>query len=88
MTPDVALQIHGMSQIVSQTILNEDPNKPFWKLAKKRMASLLSVLCTNTCVAMVWIELSNTHGRVRYLSRLKFGCGLFVMMLLTPKIIF
>jgi hypothetical protein len=67
MAPDVALQIHGLSQIMSQTILNEDTDKPFWKWRK--VANLLSVMCTSTCVAVVWIELSNTCGRVRFLSR-------------------
>jgi hypothetical protein len=34
MTPDVAMQIHGVTQIVSQTNLSEETGKPFWKWAK------------------------------------------------------
>jgi hypothetical protein len=29
MTPDVALQMHGLSENVAQTMLNNEPDKPF-----------------------------------------------------------
>jgi hypothetical protein len=29
MTPDLALQIHGLSQILAQTVLSDEPDKPF-----------------------------------------------------------
>ena len=34
MTPDVAMQIHGLAQIVTQTNLSEEHDKPFCKWAK------------------------------------------------------
>jgi hypothetical protein len=43
MAPDVAMQIHGLTQIMSQTNLSVEPNKPFWKWAKGGKFSVNSV---------------------------------------------
>jgi hypothetical protein len=51
MTPDVALQTHGLSQIVLQTNLNEEPHKPFWKWTKGGKFTVKSVY--KHCVVVV-----------------------------------
>jgi hypothetical protein len=43
MTPDIALQIHGLTHIMAQTTLNNDPDKPFWKWTKVGNFSMKSV---------------------------------------------
>jgi hypothetical protein len=57
MTPNIAWKIHGLNQIMTQTILNDEQDKPFWKWTKGGKFSVKSVynhLCGNP---------SNTSGR-------------------------
>jgi hypothetical protein len=43
MYPDLALQIHGLCHIVAQTVLNDEPDKPFWKWTKSGKFTVSSV---------------------------------------------
>jgi hypothetical protein len=43
MAPDMALQIHGLLQIVAQTALSDESDKPFWKWTKSGKFTLGSV---------------------------------------------
>jgi hypothetical protein len=50
MTPDIAWQIHGLNQIMSQTVLTDMQDKPHWKWTKSGKFSVKSVynhLCSN-----------------------------------------
>ncbi|KAK1570145.1 hypothetical protein QYE76_027234 [Lolium multiflorum] len=50
MTPDIALQIHGLHLIMSQTVLTDSQDKPHWKWTKSGKFTVKSVynhLCSN-----------------------------------------
>jgi hypothetical protein len=50
MTPDIAWQIHGLNQIMSQTVLTDVQDKPYSKWTKSGKFSVKSVynhLCSN-----------------------------------------
>jgi hypothetical protein len=43
MTPDLAWQIHGLNQIMSQTVLSDRQDKPHWKWTKSGKFTVKSV---------------------------------------------
>jgi hypothetical protein len=50
MTPDISVQIHELTQIMAQTVLTDEHDKPVWKWTKGGKFSVKSVynhLCGN-----------------------------------------
>jgi hypothetical protein len=50
MTPDIALQIHGLNQIMAQTVLTDRQDRPHWKWTKNGkfiVKSAYNHLCSN-----------------------------------------
>jgi hypothetical protein len=84
MPPDVIEQMHGLLILLRHITLNEEQDKPFWKWTKSGKFTVKSIYIT--CATILLADTSDICGKVRFLSRLKFGCGLFGTMQLQQKI--